>query len=229
MNVPGSVRLKLPVSNAPSVAVRVCGSPSSGREKDRRRDDAEEQERKVNRLRVRVVPLGMRGQADERVLTELYREHGQALMGFALRLVDDRAKAEDVVQETMLRCWKNLDAIDPARGNPRSYLFAVARNVVIDLWRAEERRPRLVSDEQALAARSVEDRADALVDAYVVDQALLRLSPEQRAVVDALYFRGATVTEAAQSLGIPAGTVKSRAYYAIRVLRTAFEEMGIPR
>lgn len=176
-----------------------------------------------------LVPPVMRDHADERVLTELYREHGQALMSFALRLVDDRAKAEDVVQETMLRCWKNLDAINPARGSPRSYLFAVARNIVIDLWRAEERRPRLVRDEQAVAARSVEDRADALVDAYVVDQALQRLSHEQRAVVDALYFRGATVTEAAQLLGLPAGTVKSRAYYAIRVLRTAFEEMGIPR
>lgn len=171
----------------------------------------------------------MRAHADERVLAELYHEHGAALMSFALRLVDDRGTAEDVVQETMLRSWKNLDAIDPSRGNPRAYLFTIARNLVVDLWRAESRRPRLVTDERAVADQSVEDRADALIDAYVVEQALQRLSTEQRAVVDELYFRGATVNQTAQLLGIPPGTVKSRAYYAVRVLRIAFEEMGIPR
>ena len=68
-------------------------------------------------------------------------------MTFVLRLVDDRGRAEDVVQETMLRGWRNLDRIDPSRGDPRAYLFAVARNLVIDLWRADERRPRLVGDD----------------------------------------------------------------------------------
>lgn len=164
------------------------------------------------------------------MLTELYLRHGTALMTFVLRLVDDRGRAEDVVQETMLRGWRNLDRIDPARGDPRTYLFAVARNLVIDLWRADERRPRLVGDNHtAAAAQAVGDRADALVDAYVVEQALDRLSPEHRAVVDELYYRGATVTEAATTLGLRPGTVKSRSYYAIRILRTAFEEMGVER
>lgn len=167
--------------------------------------------------------------ADERLLAELYRRHERVLFAFVLRLVDDRAKAEDVVQETMLRAWRNLDAIDPRRGDPRSYLFTVAKNVVIDAWRADQRRPRLVTDEETLAAQPVEDRLDARVDAWMVHHALERLSAEHRAVVDHLYYAGSTVTETAQSLGIPPGTVKSRAYYAVRVLRTAFEEMGMTR
>ncbi len=69
---------------------------------------------------------GTRGtaEADARVMTELYLRHGAALMAFALCLVDDRGRAEDVVQETMLRGWRNLDRIDPSRGDPRAYLFA---------------------------------------------------------------------------------------------------------
>lgn len=166
---------------------------------------------------------------DERLLAELYRRHGRVLFAFVLRLVDDHAKAEDVVQETMLRAWRNLDHIDPQRGDPRSYMFTVARNVVIDMWRAEQRRPRLVTDDEALATQPVEDGVDARVDAWMVQQALERLSAEHRAVVNQLYYGGATVTETARSLGIPPGTVKSRAYYAIRVLRRAFEEMGMTR
>ncbi len=167
--------------------------------------------------------------ADEELLAELYRLHGRVLFAFVQRLVDDRSKAEDVVQETMLRAWRNLDSIDPRRGDPRSYLFTVAKNVVIDIWRAEQRRPRLVTDEEVLAAQPVEDRLDARVDAWMVHQALERLSSEHRAVVDHLYYGGSTVTETAQTLGIPPGTVKSRAYYAVRVLRAAFEEMGMTR
>lgn len=166
---------------------------------------------------------------DEQILTELYRLHGPVLFAFVLRLVDDHATAEDVVQETMLRAWRNLDAIDPARGDPRSYLFTVAKNVVIDTWRAKQRRPRLVSDDEYLATQPVEDDLDAHVDAWMVEQALERLSVEHRTVVDHLYYGGATVTETARRLGIPPGTVKSRAYYAVRVLRAAFEEMGMTR
>lgn len=167
--------------------------------------------------------------SDERALTELYRCYGRVLFAFVLRLVDDRGKAEDVVQETMLRAWRHLSAIDPRRGDPRSYLFTVARHVVIDQWRAEQRRPRLVTDDERLAAEPAAEELDALLDAWMVEQALKRLSAEHRAVVDALYFGGATVNETAHRLGIPPGTVKSRAYYAVRVLRTTFDEMGMTR
>lgn len=166
---------------------------------------------------------------DERVLEELYRLHGRVLFAFVLRLVDDRGRAEDVVQETLLRAWRHLDTIDPRRGDPRSYLLTVAHNIVIDGWRGEQRRPRLVWDEVAVATAPVDDGLDARLDGWLVQEALEQLSAPHRAVVDELYYRGSTVTQAASSLGIPAGTVKSRSYYAVRVLRAAFEEMGVLR
>lgn len=166
---------------------------------------------------------------EERVLIEIYRRHGSDLRRFVMRLVDDRGRAEDVVQETMLRGWRNLDRIDPERGDPRAYLYTVARHLVIDQWRAEQRRPQLVAEDEHLVALSVEDQAEAVLEAHLVEQALERLSPQHREVIDELYYRGATVTEAAARIGVPPGTVKSRSYYAIRILRTVFEEMGVER
>ena len=167
--------------------------------------------------------------ADEQMLEELVAQYSGMLLAYVCRLVDGRGRAEDVVQETLLRAWRNLDAIDPATGDPRAYLFTVARHIVIDMWRADERRPRLVHDDEAIARHLVEDRLDAALDGWLVLEALDRLSPEHRAVVDELYYAGRTVTEAALVLGVPEGTVKSRSYYAVRALRTAFEEMGVVR
>jgi RNA polymerase sigma-70 factor (ECF subfamily) len=167
--------------------------------------------------------------ADERLLRALYDEYAGMLHAFVRRFSVDPDRAEDVVQETLLRAWRNLDAIDPGRGEPRSYLFSVARNIVIDQWRAQQRRPRLVSDEDAVQAAAITDNVDRMLDGWLVSEALQRLSLQHRAVIVQLYFRGRTVAEAADELGVPAGTVKSRAYYAVRSLRMVLEEMGVTR
>ncbi|WP_198541249.1 sigma-70 family RNA polymerase sigma factor, partial [Parafrankia soli] len=109
----------------------------------------------------------------------------------------------------------------------RSYLFTIARNVITDAWRAERRRPSLVDDggEVVAVAPAVDDVSQA-IEEWVVAEALGRISPAHRAVVQELYYEGRSVREAAVRLALPEGTVKSRAYYAIRALRDAFEEMG---
>lgn len=162
-------------------------------------------------------------------MRSLHDEHAGVLYSFVRRYVDDPSRAQDVVQETLLRAWRNLDGIDPRRGSPRSYLFTVARNVLTDMWRADERRPRLVHDDDALAAVPSPDAVDEAVEGWLVEEALGRLSAEHRAVVQALYYDGHSVGEAARLLGLPEGTVKSRAFYAVRALRSAFEEMGVAR
>ena len=166
---------------------------------------------------------------EQRLMTALHDEHAGVLFAFVLRYVPDRDQALDVVQETLLRAWRHLGELDPARGDTRSYLFTVARNVLTDQWRAEQRRPRLVSDDAALQAHPAPDEMDDAVQGWLVADALDRLTPQHRAVVEAMYYRGSSVATAARDLGLAPGTVKSRTYYAVRALRAIFDEMGVTR
>ena len=159
----------------------------------------------------------------------LYEQHADVLIGFVLRYTPDRSAAEDVVQETMLRAWRHLDRFDPGRGSARSYLLTVARNVLTDRWRAGERRPRLVSDEQVLLGAPSHDDLERVLDGWLISEALSRLTPEHAAVVQALFYEDQSVADTAVALGVPHGTVRSRSYYAVRALRAAFEEMGVTR
>ncbi len=146
----------------------------------------------------------------EESLRALYDSHAPVLMAYALRLTDgDRTRAEDLVQETLLRAWRNLDRLEGNGGRVRPWLFTVAQRVAIDAHRARRARPAEVGDGM-LAALPGLDQVDAALDRIVVTEALDSLSAEHRAVIVETYYRGRSVAEAAQALGVPAGTVKSR-------------------
>ncbi|MCB0895715.1 MAG: sigma-70 family RNA polymerase sigma factor [Nocardioides sp.] len=160
-------------------------------------------------------------------MTQLHDEHAAALWGYCLSLTGhDRARAEDVVQETLLRAWRNASKLDRTTGSVRAWLFTVARNIVIDEWRTKRARSELaVADVPEVPVDA--DRTDQLLQSWVVADALSRLSAEHRAVLLECYYRGQSVAEASRRLGIPEGTVKSRTHYALRALRLALEEMGV--
>lgn len=165
----------------------------------------------------------------EEFVRALYEEVGAPLFGYALRLTGDRERAEEVVQETLVRAWRRADVLDADPAATRGWLFTVARNLVTDQWRAAGVRPTTVSDDVALQAAPVDDGLDQALQRWVVSAALDRLTPEHRAVLVETYYEGRTVAEAAARLGIPPGTVKSRTYYALRALRLALEELGAAR
>ncbi|MDR7274235.1 sigma-70 family RNA polymerase sigma factor [Catenuloplanes atrovinosus] len=152
----------------------------------------------------------------------IHEAHSGPVLRFLTRLtLGDQDLAEDLLQEAMLRAWRNIDVLprDTARVAP--WLFTVARNVAIDAARARKARPPeiVLADISRLPEPS--DAVDGMVAGHIVRQALEQLSPDHRAVLIEVYFRGASTAEAAARLGIPEGTVKSRAYYAVRSMRSA--------
>jgi RNA polymerase sigma-70 factor (ECF subfamily) len=164
------------------------------------------------------------GARDGELLRALHDEHAAALWSYVTGLLHgDRVRAQDVVQETLLRAWRNPDAIaDPSTS--RSWLYTVAKRIVIDDWRAARRRPEVVTDEVPEIA--VADATEQAVDRQLVLAAARKLSSEHRAVLLECYFRGRSVAEAALTLGVPEGTIKSRTHYALHALRAAITEMG---
>ncbi|GHF88083.1 RNA polymerase sigma factor [Kitasatospora xanthocidica] len=167
------------------------------------------------------------GASDEELMRALYHEHAAPLFGFVLHLVaGDRQRAEDVVQETLVRAWRNIGRLDPAAGSLRPWLVTVARRIVIDGHRSALARPREV-DASALEVLPAEDELDRALRMMTVADALGDLSPAHREVIVETYLKGRTANEAAVELGVPAGTVRSRVFYALRSLRLALEERGV--
>lgn len=165
---------------------------------------------------------------DERLLRALFDEHAGALLSYALRLTQgDRGRAEDVVQETLLRAWRHPQVLDPARGDARSWLFTVARRIAIDAHRRRQARPQEVADGVLASIPTGEDDIDHALESWLVADALTALSPAHREVLLETYFRDRSVGEAARVLGVREGTVKSRTHYALQALRLALQERGV--
>jgi RNA polymerase sigma-70 factor (ECF subfamily) len=174
-----------------------------------------------------VSALAERGTSvGDDLMRALHAEHASALWWYALRLTGgDAGRAQDAVQEALLRAWRHPEVLDPSRGSARGWLLRTVRNVLIDEWRSRQVRPEVVTDEVPEVV--VGDLADSAVQSWLVAEALRRLSGPHREVLVECFYRGASVAEAADRLGVPVGTVKSRTHYALRALRLIFEEMGV--
>jgi RNA polymerase sigma-70 factor (ECF subfamily) len=158
----------------------------------------------------------------ERDVREAYASHAGELYGFAVRSLGDAGLAEEAVQETFLRAWRAGERFDPEIGSLRTWLFAILRNVVIDLGRARAARPGVAEGD---AEPSVEPLEEALLG-WQIEEAMRRIGEQHRRVLVETYYRGRPYAEVAAELGVPEGTVKSRVYYGLRALRVALEEIG---
>jgi len=162
---------------------------------------------------------------EDELIRELYSRYRRPLYGYVLRAVGgDHQHAEDVVQETLLRAWRNAHSLSVDQAGP--WLYTVARNLVVSGYRKQSARVDEVPIMERDWARPSDD-FDRVLQGWQVAEAMRALSKDHRAVIAELFFRRRTITEAASVLGVPAGTVKSRSFYALRALRDALEERGV--
>ena len=161
------------------------------------------------------------------LLRTLHDEYAAQLWRYVVHLTGDRALAEDIVQETLLRAWRKLSVLDQHESSARAWLFKVARNLVIDGTRSAHNRHEITTD--TLPEPVTADETDALLDSWLLADALTTLSVEHRTVIVHAYYGGRPVAEIARELGIPEGTVKSRLHYGLHALRLAMQEKGVTR
>lgn len=160
-------------------------------------------------------------------LAALYDAHAGPVWRYVVHLTGDRAGADDIVQETLLRAWRTPRILEQDPASTRSWMFTVARHLVIDDVRsARHRREVGVAD---VPDRASSDATDALFDTILIEEALAAVSTDHRAVIIRAYFGGLSVAELAAELEIPEGTVKSRLHYGLRALRLALQEKGVTR
>ena len=149
------------------------------------------------------------GDGDREAFESLYERYARPVFGFALRRLRDRSQAEDVAQETFASVWRSASSYRPERGPGAAWLYAVARNAVVDRIRVNARSNPTVPTESVSEAGPEEVvQTDWL--AWRVHRAFGELPETERAVLELAYWGGLSQSEIADFLGIPLGTVKTR-------------------
>jgi len=164
---------------------------------------------------------------DEEALALLYDRYRLILFGLAMRILNSRPEAEDVLQEVLLQVWRRSSDFDPLRGKPFTWLVTLARSRAIDRLRQLGARDRL---NESAAREAPHESSDASADALhseqrqIVKRALAELPEEQRRVLLLAYYEGLTQAEIASKLATPLGTVKTRVRAGMMKLRELLKD-----
>jgi RNA polymerase sigma-70 factor (ECF subfamily) len=168
-----------------------------------------------------VIPLLATG--DSRAIESLYDRYGRLAFGLALRMLNDRMAAEDVVQEAFVALWRHAKSFDPDRGQVRSWLLRIVRNRAIDRLRgnATHRETANIDDANLSVDDTAWDHVAADADRTQVQRLLNDLPSGQRRAIELSYFGGLSQPEVAVTMRLPLGTVKSRQRLGLEKMRRA--------
>jgi len=163
------------------------------------------------------------GNGDRNAFEVLYRRYARSVFGLALRRLGDRGRAEDAVQETFASIWRAARTYKPERGPGAPWLYAVARNAIVDRFRSRG-EPVAEAPDTPDEARGPAERAEVADVAWRVHRALEELPQAERTVLELAYWSGLSQSEVASYLGIPLGTVKTRTRAALARLASVLDE-----
>jgi RNA polymerase sigma-70 factor (ECF subfamily) len=163
------------------------------------------------------------GSGDRNAFEALYRRFARPVFGLALRRLGDRGRAEDALQETFASIWRSASTYRPERGPGAPWLYAVARNAIVDRGRSRVEIPAEPPEEQA-ADPGPPEQAEASWLAWRMHLALQELPESERTLLELAYWSGLSQSEVAKFLNIPLGTVKTRTRSALARLADMLEE-----
>lgn len=175
------------------------------------RIDAGDEMRLVGRVRA----------GDQQALAELYDRYSSVVYAVALRVLQDAAAAEDVLQDIFLQLWRNPDSFDASRGSLTAWLAVISRHRSID--RLRKRRPETDIEDCVIAGST--DLRDETERSLIIEKVrgeLNGMNPEQRQAMELAFFQGLTHTEIAEKTGEPLGTIKTRIRSGLQQLRAKF-------
>jgi RNA polymerase sigma-70 factor (ECF subfamily) len=159
-------------------------------------------------------------------LEQLYDRYSNIIYATAMKFLKEDADAQDVVQDVFIQIWDKAKLYDPAKGKPLTWALTLTRNRSIDRIRAIQRRTRLRDDfeketvvDESEGVREALSGVDASEKSQILRDAVGRLSPEQRNVIELAFFSGFTQSEIADRLGEPLGTIKARARRGLMKLK----------
>lgn len=158
---------------------------------------------------------------NEKAISLLYEHYGNTLYGVAHKVVRDQELAQDVLQESFVKIWKNSDSYDASKAKLFTWLFRITRNTAIDKLRSANTKSdrEIQIDVSNVYTLGVESTVPELMD---VRENLGKIEPKYQIVLDALFFQGMTQQEASDELDIPLGTIKSRLKIGLRELRKIY-------
>jgi RNA polymerase sigma-70 factor, ECF subfamily len=164
------------------------------------------------------------GNGDRSAFEALYRRYSRPVFGLALRRLGDRGRAEDAVQETFASVWRAARSYRPERGPGAPWLYAVARNAIVDNGRVRREPPVERADEHS-DEETPADRAESSWVAWRVHRSLAELPENERMVIELAYWGGRSQSEIADLLGVPLGTVKTRTRTGLARLAEMLEDV----
>ena len=154
----------------------------------------------------------------------LYDMYSASLFGVISRIVSDEATAEDVLQETFVKIWHSFSSYSEEKGRLFTWMVNVARNLSIDKLRSKDFKNRSKNQDLENNVTSIDEQRNTVYKPELmgIKELVQTLKPEQKSILDLVYFKGYTHVEAADELGIPLGTIKTRLRMAIIELRKYF-------
>lgn len=164
-------------------------------------------------------------QKSQQGFSYLYKQYAGVLYGVVKKIIYDDQTAQDVLQEVFVKIWNNIEGYDAGKGRIYTWMINIARNAAIDKLRSkgEIMKAKIQTGDDIVSNIQQGIKTEQRTDTIGLKQMVGGLKPEYQSIVDLAYFKGYTMEEIAKTLDIPVGTVKTRMRYAIKTLRSNFD------